>query len=195
MPVAIVNASFVRRHFANGGALGRRFRVGQEQIDGALAHDRRRRGGRAHERCARHRERGRLLPARGADGAEVVSVAVRTSDANPLALTSRVREIVAAIDADIPHVRRPDNGAGGALSTWFYGTFGTLFSAFGVAALFLAAIGLYGVMSFSVSRRTQEMGVRLALGAGPGDVLRLVLRHASVRTGGGCAGTEFVGSG
>jgi putative ABC transport system permease protein len=74
-----------------------------------------------------------------------------------------------------------------ALSTWFYGTFGTLFSAFGVAALFLAAIGLYGVMSFSVSRRTQEMGVRLALGAGPGDVLRLVLRQGLVQLGVGLA--------
>ena len=187
VPVAVVNASFVRRHFPNGDAIGRRFRVGEEKstapwltIVGVVPD--------AHMNGVRDAENGAgfYLPAAQA-APSAVSVAVRTSDANPLALTSRVREIVASIDADIPtyDVRTMDQVV--ALSTWFYGTFGTLFSAFGVAALFLAAIGLYGVMSFSVSRRTQEMGVRLALGAGPGDVLRLVLRQGLVQLGVGLA--------
>ena len=49
--------------------------------------------------------------------------------------------------------------------------------AFGVAALFLATVGLYGVMAFSVSRRTQEIGVRMAMGAGARDVLVMVMRQ------------------
>jgi len=64
---------------------------------------------------------------------------------------------------------------------------GTLFGIFGFLGLLLASIGLYSVMSYSVSRRTQEMGVRLALGAGPGDVLRLVLRQGLVQLGVGLA--------
>jgi putative ABC transport system permease protein len=62
-----------------------------------------------------------------------------------------------------------------ARRTWYYRVFGTLFMAFGSVALFLAAIGLYGVMAFSVSRRRHEFGVRMALGASGRTIVRLVL--------------------
>jgi ABC-type antimicrobial peptide transport system permease subunit len=94
-----------------------------------------------------------------------------------------MREAVGTIDPDVPlfEVRTVDEAID--RSSWFYKVFGSVFISFGLAALFMATAGLYGVLSFSVSRRTQEMGIRMALGAEARQVIRLILRQGFTQLG------------
>jgi ABC-type antimicrobial peptide transport system permease subunit len=66
------------------------------------------------------------------------------------------------------------------LQLWVVRAGATLFSVFGALALGLAVVGLYGVKAYSVARRTREIGIRMALGAKPGAVLRLIMREGSI---------------
>ncbi len=116
-----------------------------------------------------------------------VSIALRVRGGPPLAVTPDVRAAVRGIDSDLPLYWVRDMPEVIRQETWVYSVFGTLFIVFGIAALFLASVGLYGVLSFSVSRRIQEMGLRMALGAKAKDVVRLVVREGAVQLGVGLA--------
>ncbi|MFP5288756.1 MAG: FtsX-like permease family protein, partial [Thermoanaerobaculia bacterium] len=102
---------------------------------------------------------------------------VRTRDANPLAVTERVRAHVTALDKDLPiyFIRSMEEVV--AQEGFFQNLFATLFSIFGLVALVLASVGIYGVIAFSVEQRTQEIGIRMALGAERGEVLGMVVRQ------------------
>src|SRR5206468_7882346 len=105
-----------------------------------------------------------------------VSMAVRTRAA-PMAITPQVREVVSSLDRDIPIYSVYSMTEAIARPLWFIRVFGTMFMIFGVIALFLAGVGLYAVMAFSVGRRTREVGIRMALGAQTSHVVNMVLRQ------------------
>ena len=175
-PVAIVNQSFVEK-YAAGSPLGMQFRPGRSESEEAwltvvgVVPD-------LYMESIGNTDgdpAGFYTPLSQGD-VRFMSLAAR-GPADPMSLTVAVRDAVASVDADIPIYWVETLTDRLSQQTWFYNVFGVLFMIFGISALFLAAVGLYGVMSFSVSRRTTEMGVRMALGAQGAQVLRMILRQ------------------
>jgi len=92
-----------------------------------------------------------------------------------------LRKVVVALDPEAPVYATATMDELLARSNWSVHLFGTMFVIFGIVALVLAAIGLYAMMAFSVSRRVREMGIRMALGATSADVIRVVCRQGATQ--------------
>jgi putative ABC transport system permease protein len=113
-----------------------------------------------------------------------LSLLVR-SGADPARLTEEIRERMIRIDPDLAvfNFREMDDWIAESVAARRFSV--TLLSAFGISGLSLALVGIYGVLASSVSVRRRELGLRLALGAAPGDVLRMVISRGAALVGAG----------
>jgi predicted permease len=102
---------------------------------------------------------------------------------DPASITAAAREAIHASDPNVPiyQVRTMDEQR--RLDYWQYGLYGWIFGTIGIVGMVLAGVGLYGVLSYSVAQRTQEIGVRVALGAGRREVLMLIVGYGLVLAG------------
>ena len=180
LAVAVVNESFVRRHFPGGDPIGRRIREGVRDTTRqwltvvGVVPDLHMQGMGDNERGS---EAGFYVPLAQSDVRYGAAIALRVRG-DVMGKVGDIRAAVAALDPSLPVFRVMSMGGVIDRETWFFRSFGGMFVAFGLAALFLAAVGLYGVMSFAVTARTHEMGVRLALGAPGGRLVWLVMRKS-----------------
>jgi predicted permease len=183
--VAIVNETMARHLFGNSDPLGRRMDRDKTsyRVIGVVRNSKSRTLGEAPANCAYL-----FLEAAPENVPSFfgISIAVKTS-VKPEALSRPVRAEIAKLDSNLAvfgvetmqeHVNK---------SLLLPQIFATLLGIFGAVGLTLAAIGLYGVMSYSVRRRTREIGIRMALGGRPSTVLAMVVRQGLALTGIGLA--------
>ncbi|HEV3197694.1 MAG TPA: ABC transporter permease [Bryobacteraceae bacterium] len=180
-PVAIVNESFVRLHWPDGKALNKRIRFHDPktpwmQVIGVTRDEK-------HYGLDQPMKPSVLLPLRQ-QPPDYFNFALRTSG-EPESLVTPVRRSVERMDADLPLFAVRTMAESVRRSLWARRAYSGLFGAFALLALFLAAAGIYGVISYAVAQRTAEIGIRMALGASPTEVLAAVLGGGMLVVGAG----------
>ncbi len=175
--VAIVNEAFARYFFGDRDPIGRHFGLGRETGYGitivGLVHD---------GRAASMREKPSrfvYVPYTQEAGVGELTFYVRSA-LDSTALSGRLRRLVQQADASLPVTSEKTMAAQIRESLFVERMVASLSAAFGLLATLLAALGLYGVMSYAVALRTREIGIRVALGAERRTVLLMVLQEVAV---------------
>jgi putative ABC transport system permease protein len=175
--VYIVNQAFAKKFFGNGSPIGKRIWSGRDEkknpmwgeIVGEVAN--------FHEQNPKEAVDPEFFtPYDQAQNSKGFTLVMRTR-ADPLALVSAVQQGIWSINKGQPldNVESMDQLVAASNAEPRYQTF--LLAVFGALGFLLALVGIYGVISYSVTQRTHEIGIRMALGAEPGQVMRLILRH------------------
>jgi predicted permease len=179
--VAVINETMARRYWPKGGALGQRLKLTGDWLEiVGVANN-------VKNRSLSESARPLLyLPLLQSYRSDMILV-TRTS-MNPEQAFRGLQNVVSSLDAGMPmfDVKTFEQHIG--VSLFLQRMAATLLSIFGLLALSLAALGLYGVMAYSVSQRTRELGIRISIGAKQRDVLKLVLGQTLVLAAIGIAG-------
>jgi predicted permease len=172
----VINEAMARRYWPEGNALGRIVRFGQTpaEVVGIVADSK--------YNAINERPVPQLFFSLNRNQSSTLRLFVRTGG-DPGPVVAEVRNAIRAIDPNLPiyDARTITEHMQGAVFAQRMAA--DLLGAMGVLALLLAAIGLYGVMAYAVSQRTQEMGIRLALGASPTTLLQMVVGQGMKLTG------------
>jgi putative ABC transport system permease protein len=176
--VIIVSEAFVRQHLGGGNALGKRIRTGISTFDNEPSPMREVVGvvGDVRNRGLSIESRPTFYVPETQTPLPQLTVVMRTTT-DPHSLVSAATREVAVLDKDLPvfQVKTMNEHLASSVATPRFNT--TLLSIFALVALVLTIIGLYGVMSYTVAQRTNEIGIRMALGAQTRDVVVMVVRQ------------------
>jgi predicted permease len=178
--VVVINEAAARKYFPNENPIGRRLGEGrrQQEIVGVL-------------RDAKYTSvRDAAVPTEYAPYAQnpqgSATFEVRTAG-DPLAAVAAIREAVRQVDPNLPLINVTTQLEEVERRFLQEKVFAQAYTLFGGLALLVASVGLFGLMSYSVARRTNEIGIRMALGAQREDVLRLVMRESMILVAAGVA--------
>ena len=173
--VAIINDALARRSWPGQDAVGRRFKLGPQDSDGpwysvvGVVGNMRRQG------LEREALPQMFVSLAQNPASQNVNLFIRTSSDDPLAMAGALRAAVRRVEknAAIHGVAPLEQQLGTYLTQRRFQT--SLLTGFSVVALLMAAVGIYGLIQYSVATRTQEIGLRMALGAEPGYIFRRVI--------------------
>jgi putative ABC transport system permease protein len=186
-PVAIISEGMAERFWPNEDPVGRQFQLADPQIADSFTIIGVVRNIRHFQVDPIERETAHAYVPFPYAPTPSTGFTVRVASGEPAAITPAVRAAIRRLDASIPLFNIQSMSEVKRLGSWQYAIFGWMFSVFGAVALLLAVTGVYGLLAYSVSQRTQEIGLRVALGASRRDVINLVVGQGLRLAGAGIA--------